>query len=90
MTNNQIVEPGRYDYDIKVKFDSYYIPEHTPPMFRNAAAHKTTRTRNVSGQFDLAEHVGRDVLRDTLIRKVCGDLNGQDVEIVRFDLTPAA
>lgn len=86
----EIVEPGRYDYDIKVKFPSVYIPEHTPPAFRNAAAYETTRTRYVSGQFDLAEHVGREVLRDVLVRQVCDDLNGQTVQLISFSLTPVA
>nr|WSX25568.1 hypothetical protein OG690_38440 [Streptomyces tubercidicus] len=89
-STDQIIEPGSYDYDIQVKFASNYIPEHTPPAFREAAGYQTTRTRNVSGQFDLAEHVGREVLRDVLVRRVCGDLDGQDVEIVRFDLIPTA
>ncbi|MFE2930634.1 hypothetical protein [Streptomyces sp. NPDC059278] len=82
----QIIEPGRYDYDITVRFQSTYIPEHTPPAFRNAAAYPTTRTRSVSGQFDLTEAIGRQVLRDVLVRRVCDDLMGQDVQVVRFDL----
>ena len=90
MDTAQIIEPGRYDYELQVKFDSYYIPEHTPPAFRNSAGYKTTRTRNVFGQFDLGERVDREVLREYLIKQDCDDLNGQEVEIVRFDLTPAA
>ncbi|WP_086562549.1 hypothetical protein [Streptomyces africanus] len=83
----QIIEPGCYDYDIKVQFPSVYIPEHTPPAFRNAAAYETTRTRHVSGQFDLTEHIGRKVLRDHLVRRHCDDLTGVDVQVSRFDLT---
>lgn len=88
-TTPEIVEPGRYDYDIKVEFPSTYIPEHTPPAFRNAAAYATTRTRCVSGQFDLTEHVGREVLRDVLVKQVCDDLIGQTVQVTGFSLTPA-
>jgi hypothetical protein len=89
-TVSEIVEPGRYDYDIKVEFPSVYIPEHTHPAFRNADAYATTRTRYVSGQFDLGEHVGRDVLRDVLVQRVCDDLMGQTVQVVSFALTPTA
>lgn len=90
MPSSQIVEPGRYEYDIEVKFDSYYIPDHTPPALRQAAARKTMRTRRVYGQFDLAERVGREALRDFLARQVCEDLSAQVVQILRFDLTPSA
>jgi hypothetical protein len=82
-STDQIIEPGSYGYDIQVKFASWHIPEHTPPAFRESAGYKTTRTRNVSGQFDLAEHVGRDVIRNVLVRRICDDLDGQDVEVTR-------
>lgn len=85
-----IVEPGRYDYDLKVEFPSVYIPEHTPPAFRNEAAYETTRFRYLSGQFDLAEHVSRDVLRDVLVRRGCDDLDGVAIEVTNFTLTPTA
>jgi hypothetical protein len=85
---SEIVEPGRYDYDLKVEFPSTYIPEHTPPAFRNSAAQQTTRTRYASGQFDLTAHVGRDVLRDHLVRQFCEDVSPEIVSVTRFDLTP--
>ncbi|MFF5609282.1 hypothetical protein ACFY65_23325 [Streptomyces cellulosae] len=85
---SEIVEPGRYDYDLKVEFPSVYIPEHTPPAFRANDGYETTRVRYVSGQFDLVEHVGREVLRDHFVRKVCEDLIGVDVKVARFELTP--
>jgi len=87
-SNSEIVEPGRYDYDLTVTFPSIYIPEHTPPVFRNAAAQQTTRTRYASGQFDLTEHVGRAVLRDHLVRQFCEDVSPDLVSVTRFDLTP--
>lgn len=83
----EIVEPGRYDYELKVKFPSVYIPEHTPEAFRLADGYETTRTRYVSGQFDLTEHIGRQVLRDHFVRQVCDDLIGVDVQVAHFDLT---
>lgn len=85
--NPQIIEPGRYDYELKVQFPSVYIPEHTPPAFRNTAGYETTRSRYVSGQFHLTEHIGRDVLRDHFVRQVCDDLTGVDIQVARFDLT---
>ncbi|MFC9891549.1 hypothetical protein [Streptomyces pilosus] len=87
MDTTQIIEPGRYDYELKVQFPSVHIPEHTPPAFRLAASYETTRVRYVSGQFDLTEHIGREVLRDHFVRKVCDDLIGVDVQVARFDLT---
>ena len=87
---NEIIEPGRYDYDLKVKFPSVYIPEHTPPEFRNEAAYETTRNRFASGQFDLAEHTGREVLRDHLVRKVCEDVDPAIVTVARFELIRVA
>jgi hypothetical protein len=86
MDATQIMQPGRYDYDLKVQFPSVYIPEHTPPAFRNEAAYQTTRTRHVSGQFDLTEHVGCDVIRDHFVRQVRDDLLGADVQVVDFTL----
>ncbi|WP_409469090.1 hypothetical protein [Streptomyces sp. HC307] len=88
--SGEIVEPGRYDYDLTVKFPSVYIPEHTPPAFRNAYAQQTTRTRWVSGQFDLTEHVGREALRDHFVRQVCADVDLNIVDVTRFDLTPVS
>jgi len=85
----EIVEPGRYDYDIKVEFPSTYIPEHTPPAFRNAAAYPATRTRYASGQFDLTAHVGRDALRDHLVRQFCEDVSPDLVLAELVELTPA-
>ena len=84
----EIVEPGRYDYALTVKFPSVYIPEHTPPAFRNADAQQTTRTRWVSGQFDLTERVGREALRDHFVRQVCEDVDPKIIDVTRFDLTP--
>lgn len=89
-STGEIVEPGRYDYNLTVKFPSVYIPEHTPPVFRNASAQQTTRTRWVSGQFDLTEHVAREVLRDHFVRQVCEDVDPEIVTVTRFDLTPVA
>ena len=89
MDTTQIVEPGRYDYELKVEFPSTYIPEHTPPAFRNAYAQQTTRTRSAFGQFDLTEHVGREVIRNVLVKQICEDVNLQDVRVARFELTVA-
>ncbi|WP_416519983.1 hypothetical protein [Streptomyces achromogenes] len=83
----EIIEPGRYDYNLTVKFPSVYIPEHTAPEFRNDDAYETTRTRYTSGQFDLAEHAGRNVIRDHFVRQVRDDLLGADVEVTEFTLT---
>lgn len=88
MPSSEIVEPGRYDYDLTVEFPSTYIPEHTPPAFRLAESYETTRVRYASGQFDLTEHIGREVLRDHFVRKVCDDLIGVDVQVAHFELTP--
>lgn len=85
--SSDIVEPGRYDYDLKVEFPSVYIPEHTPPAFRFADGYETTRVRYVSGQFDLTEHIGREVLRGHFVRKVCEDLMGVEITVARFELT---
>lgn len=87
MDTAEIIEPGRYDYDLKVKFPSVYIPDHTPPSLRNEVAYETTRTRHVYGQFDLAEHIDREVLRDHLIRKSCDDLIGVEIQVSDFVLT---
>lgn len=87
-TSNEIVEPGRYDYELKVEFPSVHIPEHTPPAFRNAASYETTRSRWASGQFDLTEHVARSLIREHFIRQVCEDVNPEIVSVIRFDLTP--
>lgn len=88
-STGEIVEPGRYDYDLKVEFPSVYIPEHTPPALRNTAAQQTTRTRYVSGQFDLTEHVVRSLIRDHFVRQACEDLVGDlvTVSVTRFELT---
>lgn len=85
----EIVEPGRYDYDLTVEFPSVHIPEHTPPAFRLADAYPTTRIRYASGQFDLSEHVARDLIRDHFVRKVCQDVDPTIVDVTRFDLTPS-
>lgn len=86
-SSNEIIEPGRYDYELKVQFPSVYIPEHTPPAFRNASAYETTRTRYVSGQFDLTEHVARELICDHFVRQACEDVDPQIVSVARFDLT---
>lgn len=86
--SSEIVEPGRYDYNLTVSFPSVYIPEHTPPAFRNADAQQTTRTRWVSGQFDLTEHMARDLLRDHFVRQTCEDVSPELVRVTRFNLTP--
>lgn len=85
----EIVEPGRYDYDLKVEFPSVYIPEHTLPAFRNAAAYPTTRTRYASGQFDLSAPVARVLLRQHFVNQVCQDVDPATVTVARFELTPA-
>lgn len=86
-STSETVEPGRYDYELAVSFPSVYIPEHTPPQFRNADAMQTTRTRWVSGQFDLTAPLGREVLRDHFVREVCEDVSLDLVTVTRFDLT---
>jgi hypothetical protein len=87
-SSSEIVEPGRYDYDLTVEFPSTYVPEHTPPAFRIAESYETTRKRYASGQFDLTEHVGRTVIRDHFVRQVCEDVDPAIVTVTRFDLTP--
>ncbi|MGV9891712.1 hypothetical protein [Streptomyces sp. NPDC003395] len=87
---DQIVQPGRYDYDLKVEFPSVYIPEHTPPALRNQAAYQTTRTRYASGQFDLTEHAAREVIRNHFVRQICEDVDLSLVTVTRFNLTPIA
>ena len=86
-SSTEIVEPGRYDYDLTVKFPSTYIPEHTPPAFRIAEAYETTRTRYASGQFDLSEPVARVLLRQHFVNQVCEDVSSDIVTVTRFDLT---
>ncbi len=87
-STSEIVEPGRYDYDLTVEFPSVYIPDHTPPVFRNAYAQQTTRTRYASGQFDLTERLAVDAIRDHFVRRVCEDVDLSIVDVTRFDLTP--
>jgi len=84
----EIVKPGRYDYDLTVEFPSVHIPDHTPPALRSASGYETTRRRYVSGQFDLTEHVGRNVIRDHFVRKACEDVDPSIVTVTRFELTP--
>ncbi|MFF8589989.1 hypothetical protein ACF061_00875 [Streptomyces sp. NPDC015220] len=86
--SGEIIAPGRYDYDLKVEFPSVYIPEHTPPEFRNEDAQLTTGVRYAFGQFDLTEHAGREVIRDHFVRQVCEDVDLALVTVTRFDLTP--
>jgi hypothetical protein len=86
-STDEIVEPGRYDYDLKVEFPSTYIPEHTPPAFRNADAYATTRYRYASGQFDLTERAACALLRDHFVRKACEDVDLKLVTVTRFELT---
>jgi hypothetical protein len=85
----EIVEPGRYDYDLTVEFPSTYIPEHTPPAFRIADSYETTRRRYASGQFDLSEPVARVLLRQYFVNQACEDVDPEIVTVTRFDLTPA-
>lgn len=84
------VEPGTYDYSLKVEFDSIYIPEHTPPLFRNDAAQPTTRFRHAWNQIEISARLDRDALRDYLVQQICDDLFGQEVRVVQFDLNGVA
>ncbi|MFE0647471.1 hypothetical protein ACFVZH_02620 [Streptomyces sp. NPDC059534] len=86
-STSEIIEPGLYDYELTVKFPSVYIPEHTPPQFRNSAAMETTRTRWISGQFNLTERVAREAIRDHFVRQSCEDVDLCLVDVTRFDLT---
>lgn len=86
--STEIVEPGRYDYDLKVEFPSTYIPEHTPPAFRMTEGYETTRSRYASGQFELSEPVARVLLRQYFVNQVCEDVSSDIVTVTRFDLTP--
>jgi hypothetical protein len=88
-SSSEIVEPGRYDYDLTVEFPSVYIPEHTPPAFRNSDAYPTTRTRSASGQFDLSGPVVHALLRQYFVNQVCEDVDPEIVTVTRFELTPA-
>jgi hypothetical protein len=84
----EIVEPGRYGYRLTIEFPSVYVPEHTPLVLWNANAQQTVRTRHESGRFDLAVQVGREVLRDHIVRQVCEDVDQEIVTVTRFDLIP--
>lgn len=88
MDTQPIIQPGRYDYDLTVEFPSVYIPEHTPPVFRLADSYETTRKRYGSGQFDLTEHVARDLIQNHFVRQVCEDVNPEIVTVLKFELTP--
>lgn len=88
MPSTDIVEPGRYDYDLTVQFPSVYIPEHTPPAFRNAAAQETTRIRSTKGQFELTGSVVNALIREHLVNQLCEDVDRATVTVTRFDLTP--
>lgn len=89
----EIIQPGRYDYDYDfvVKFPSAYIPDHTPPRFRDRAAIQTTRTRNIYGQFDLTAPAPHDAIRDHFIRQTADELMipVAQIEFVRFGLKHA-
>lgn len=89
--NNQIIQPGCYDYELIIKFPSTYIPEHTPPNFRNRASTQTTRTKNTYGQFDLSAPAAYDSLRDHFLQQAAGELmiSIAQIELVRFDLKNA-
>ncbi|MFF0747344.1 hypothetical protein ACFYVL_43895 [Streptomyces sp. NPDC004111] len=84
----EIVQPGRYDYHLCVRFPSVYIPEHTPPAFRDQAAIPTTRTRTVYGEFDLTAPADHDGIRDHFIDQMAIELMlpPAQIEFVRFDL----
>lgn len=86
----EIVEPGRYDYDLTVEFPSTYIPEHTAPAFRIAEAYETTRRRYANGQFDLSEPVARELLRQHFVNQACEDVDPAIVTVTRFELTSVA
>jgi len=88
-STDEIVEPGRYDYDLTVEFPSTYVPEHTPPAFRLADSYETTRRRYASGQFDLSEPVTRMLLRQYFVNQACEDVDPAIVTVTRFELTPA-
>ncbi|WP_060905359.1 hypothetical protein [Streptomyces scabiei] len=86
-SSSEIVEPGRYDYDLAVEFPGVSIPEHTPPAFRNAYASPTTPTRHASGQFDLSEPVVHALIRQHFVNQVCEDVDPSIVTVARFELT---
>lgn len=86
----EIVEPGRYDYDLTVEFPSTYVPEHTAPAFRIAESYETTRRRYANGQFDLSEPVARTLLRQHFVNQACEDVDPQIVTVTRFELTPVS
>ncbi|MYR36340.1 hypothetical protein GTX14_04630 [Streptomyces sp. SID4944] len=88
----QIIEPGRYDYRLTVKFPSTYTPDHTPPAFRLAAAYPTKRTRSVFGQFNLTARMPHDLIRDHFVRRVTDELllTSGDIELVSFTLDQPA
>jgi hypothetical protein len=88
-STTEIVEPGRYDYHLTVEFPSTYIPEHTPPAFRNAATQKAARIRSTKGQFQLAAPVANVLIREHLVNQLCEDVDRDTVTVTRFDLTPA-
>lgn len=85
----EIVEPGRYDYELTVKFPSTYIPEHTPPAFRITESYETTRIRSTRGQFELTGPVASAAIREHLVNQICEDVDPAIVTVTRFDLIPA-
>lgn len=87
-SSTEIVQPGLYDYDLKVEFPSTYVPEHTPPAFRLAESYETIRVRYASGQFNLSEPVARVLLRQHFVNQACEDVDPEIVTVTRFDLTP--
>jgi len=89
MPSSEIVEPGRYDYDLTVEFPSTYIPEHAAPAFRIAEAYETTRRRYANGQFDLSEPVAHELLRQHFVNQACEDVDPAIVTVTRFELFPA-
>ena len=85
---DEIIQPGLYDYSLTVEFPSTYIPDHTPPAFRNQAAQQVTRKRYASGQFNLTEELPRIALSHHFARKACEDVDLSLVTVTHFDLTP--
>ncbi|MFF2650582.1 hypothetical protein [Streptomyces sp. NPDC058045] len=87
--DTQTIEPGRYSYEIKVRFDSHYVPEHTPPSLRTAASYPTKRTRTVWGEFQLTQPLDLAMIRGHFIKQTRDELLTQDIEVLHFNLSPA-
>lgn len=88
LSPGQIVEPGRYEYHFVVRYPSVYIPDHTPPRFRERAAVPTTRTRNAWDQFHLTSPTAYEYIQNYFMQHTAEELmiDEEQIEFVSFEL----